>query len=190
MLRITIPSREKWDERKCEFLYSEEQTLDLEHSLVSISKWESKWNKPFLTEEKKTLEETIDYVRCMTITENVSPDAYYNLTDSNMKEISSYIQAPMTATWFNENFSENKKTSKKKRAEQITSEMIYYWLVALQIPFQPCENWHLNRLLTLIKICNIKNSEHDKNSKQTPREAMKQNAALNAARRQKLHTKG
>lgn len=180
MLQITIPAVELWDERKQEFVTTKEQTLQLEHSLVSLSKWESKWCKAFLTKQEKTFEETLDYIKCMTITQNVDPEVYNYLTKENIEEIKKYIEAPMTATYFSDD-----KTVKSSR-EQITAELIYYWMIALNIPFE-CQKWHLNRLLTLIKVCNIKNQPPKKLSK---KEIMSRNAALNAARRKQLNTKG
>ena len=180
MLQITIPAVELWDERKQEFVITKEQTLQLEHSLVSISKWESKWCKPFLTKQEKTFEETLDYIKCMTITQNVDPEVYNYLTNENIKEINEYIEAPMTATYFSD-----EKTNKTSR-EQVTAELIYYWMIALNIPFE-CQNWHLNRLLTLIKVCSIKNQPPKKISR---KEIMSRNAALNAARRKQLNTRG
>ena len=180
MLRITIPAVEQWDEAKQEFIYTKEQTLSLEHSLVSLSKWESKWCKPFLTKQEKTFEETLDYIKCMTLTQNVDPEVYNCLTNENIKEINEYIGAPMTATYFSD-----EKTSKTSR-EQVTAELIYYWMIAFNIPFE-CQKWHLNRLLTLIKVCNIKNQPPKKRSK---KDIMSRNAALNAARRKQLNTKG
>ncbi len=180
MLQITIPAVELWDERKQEFITTKEQTLQLEHSLVSLSKWESKWCKPFLTKQEKTFEETLDYIKCMTITQNVDPEVYNYLTNENIEEINNYINAPMTATYFSDD-----KMAKPSR-EQITAELIYYWMIALNIPFE-CQKWHLNRLLTLIKVCNIKNQPPKKISK---KEIMRRNAALNAARRKQLNTKG
>ena len=180
MLQITIPAREMWDERNNEFVYTNEQTLQLEHSLISLSKWESKWNKPFLSKESKTYEETLDYVKCMTLTQKVSPEIYTNLTDENMRDIQRYIEAPMTAT----TFSEEKNT--KGNREIVTSELIYYWMIALGIPLE-CEKWHLNRLLTLVRVCNIKNSPPKKMGKNA---IMSRNASLNAARRKRLNSKG
>lgn len=180
MLKITIPDEEFYDESKAMFVYAKGQTLQLEHSLVSISKWEAKWNKPFLSKDEKTFEETIDYIRCMTITQNVDPDIYGRLTDSNIEEINKYIEAPMTATTFSED--NNRKFSR----EIITSEIIYYWMIVHNIPCE-YQKWHLNRLLTLIRVCNIKNAA----PKKRPRsEIMRQNAAINAARRKRLNSKG
>jgi hypothetical protein len=180
MLTITIPATEIFDERKGEFVYTKEQTLQLEHSLLSISKWESKWCKPFLGKQNRSTEEIIDYIKCMTLNKNVSDDVYNCLSQSNITAINDYIGAPMTATYFS-------NTERGKRnSEQITSELIYYWMISLNIPFE-CQKWHVNRLLTLIRVCNIKNQPPKKMSK---REIMSRNAALNAARRQQLNTKG
>ena len=183
MLNIKIPSMELWDSEKQEFTYTKEIDLCLEHSLVSLSKWESKWHKPFLSKEEHSKEETIDYVRCMTITQNVAPEYYYYLTEENMKAIKEYISDPMTATWFNKN---NENHVGRNNSEQITSELIYYWMIALQIPVE-FQKWHLNRLLTLIKICNIKNQPGKKIPKY---EQYANNHALNMARRSKMHSKG
>jgi len=180
MLRITIPAVEQWDEIKQEFVFTKEQTLSLEHSLVSLSKWESKWCKAFLTKQEKTLEETLDYIKFMTITKNIDPEVYNYLTNRNIIEINEYIEAPMTATYFSD-----EKISKTNR-ELITAEIIYYWMIALNIPFE-CQKWHLNRLLTLIKVCNIKNQPPKKRGK---KEIMSRNNALNAARRKQLNTRG
>ena len=180
MLRITIPAVEQWDEVKQEFVYTKEQTLSLEHSLVSLSKWESKWCKAFLTKQEKTFEETLDYIKFMTITQNVDPKVYNYLTNENIDEVNKYIEAPMTATYFSED-----KTSKINR-EQVTAELIYYWMISLNIPFE-CQKWHLNRLLTLIKVCDIKNTPPKKRSR---KDIMSRNAALNAARRKQLNTMG
>lgn len=180
MLSLTIPARELYDERTNTFIYEEEQTLELEHSLLSLSKWESKWCKPFLGKDKLTYEQTIDYVRCMTLNEVTDPRIYDRLTNGNIKSIEEYIEAPMTATWF----SDEKKG--KNSSQQITNELIYYWMVALQIPFE-CEKWHLNRLFTLIKVCNAENKPKKKMSQ---KELLSRNAALNAARRKQLNSKG
>lgn len=180
MLWITIPSAEQWDELKQEFTSTKEQRLQLEHSLVSLSKWESKWCKAFLTKQEKTFEETLDYIKFMTLTQNVEPSVYNYLTNGNLDAVNKYIEAPMTATYFSED-----KTDGISR-EQITAELIYYWMIALNIPFE-CQKWHLNRLLALIKVCNIKNHQPKKRS---GKEIMNRNAALNAARRKKLNTRG
>lgn len=180
MLRITIPSAELWDEQNQEFIYTKEQTLQLEHSLVSLSKWESKWCKPFLTKKEKTYEETIDYIKCMTLTQNVNPNVYRYITNENIRQINDYIDAPMTATTIRE------ETNGKMNREQITSELIYYWMIALNIPFE-CQKWHLNRLITLIRVCDIKNRPPKKMSR---KQLLSRNAALNAARRKKHNTKG
>ena len=180
MLRITIPATELWDEDKEEFINIKEHTLQLEHSLVSLSKWESKWHKPFLSKDIKTEEENIDYIKCMTITQNVDPKVYDFIPNDIREKIKEYIEDKMTATWFND------EKSGKGGSEQITSELIYYWMITQNIPIK-CEKWHLNRLLTLIKVCNVKNQPPKKVGKKA---LMSQRSQLNAARRKQLNTRG
>lgn len=180
MLQITVPALEGWDESKQEFVDYKAQTLQLEHSLIAISKWESKWHKPFLVKEQKTKEETLYYIKCMTITQNVDPEVYNRLTQQNIDDINAYIDDPMTATTFSDE--QNGKPSR----EIITSELIDYWMIANNIPVE-YRKWHLNRLITLIKICSVKNSPPKKHSK---KELLSRNAALNAERRKRLNTKG
>lgn len=175
MLEIIIPKQEYFDELHDEFINVPEQRLTLEHSLVSLSKWESKWNKPFLGADSKTIDESLDYIRCMTVNKNVDPMAYKGITPELFQKVNDYIGAPMTATWF------TKEPPKNGKTEVVTAEIIYYWMIALNIPFE-CEKWHLNRLLTLIKVCNIKNSPPKKMSR---REIMERNRALNKARKKR-----
>ena len=180
MMKLVIPDVELWDEVNETFIYRKGQTLQLEHSLVSLSKWESKHAKPFLSRGERTYEETVDYIRCMTLTQNVDPDVYKNITDKNMKEVETYIDTPMTATTFSQN--QNRGSS----GEQVTAELIYYWMISLNIPFE-CQKWHLNRLLTLIRVCTIKNQPKKKGSQ---RDIMRRNASLNNARRKRYNTRG
>lgn len=180
MLQIVVPAIEYYDERNNKFVEMKEQTLHLEHSLISLSKWESKWNKPFLSRRDKTQEETLDYIRCMTLTQNVDPSVYSRLSSENISQISDYINAPMTATTFSD-----RRTGKASR-EIITAELVYYWMVNYNIPFE-CQKWHLNRLLTLIRVCTIKNSPPKKMSEA---EVMRQQAELNEIRKAQLNTKG
>jgi hypothetical protein len=179
MLKIVIPPNEAFDETTNEFISFKGQTIQIEHSLVSLSKWESKWHKPFLSKGEKTTEETIDYVRCMTITQNVDPNVYKFVTSDNVKSIEAYIDERMTATTFN-----NPKQTINKSI--ITAEIIYYWMITFNIPFE-CQKWHLNRLLTLINVCSAKSQPPGKMNK---KEIMSRNASLNAARKQALGTKG
>ena len=180
MLQITIPGAEYFDDAKQEFVYEKEQTLQLEHSLVSLSKWESKWKKAFLSGKDKSYEETLDYIKCMTITKNVNPSVYSRLTNENLEQINSYISDPMTATYF------PKDETKENSREVVTSELIYYWMIAMNVPPE-YQKWHLNRLLSLIRVCEIKNAPPKKMGR---KELMSRNAALNAARRKRLNTRG
>lgn len=181
MLELLVSiGEEYYDEVKEEFVYPEVVMLQLEHSLVSISKWESKWHKPFLTNNSKTEEETLDYIKCMTVTEHVPDEVYAFLNRDNVNRINNYIQDSMTATTF------SNRQGGKANKEIVTSELIYYWMIALGIP-QEYQYWHLNRLLTLIKICNVKNSPPKKRSQS---DIMNEYEALNRARREALKSKG
>lgn len=185
MLQITIPESEIYDEELNEFISSKKTVLQMEHSLLSLSKWESKWHKPFLSDKEKTNEEILDYIKCMTLTQNTDPSCFEIIGRSAplMRQINDYIDNPMTATWFNE---KGKEGQRRKSKSTVTSEIIYYWMIALNIPFE-CQKWHLNRLLTLIRVCNEKNEPPKKMSK---KDAMSKQKALNAARRMQYGTSG
>lgn len=178
MLKITVPAKKLFDEETNEFFDIKEQTLCFEHSLVSMSKWESKWHKPYISTEKTT-EEYIDYFRCMCLTQNVKDYVFRFLSAENYEELNNYIEDPMTATWFN-------NMEKGGGKEIITSEIIYWWMINYSIPFE-CQKWHLNRLLTLVRVCAIKSQQPKKMSKS---ETMSRNRALNEARKAAMHTRG
>lgn len=185
MLTITIPSKEYFDNESGLFHYSKETTIVLEHSLVSLSKWESKWGKPFNDGKPKTLEEIVDYIRCMTITQNVPPDAYWRITQEILEKVNTYIDEPMTGTTFR-SINKNGNNKGKVGREIVTAEIIYYWMFSYNIPLD-CQKWHLNKLLTLIRVFNVKNTPQKKMSN---KETIKHNQALNAARKKKLGTRG
>lgn len=178
-----IPKQSNWDEENEQFVNVEETRLQLEHSLISLAKWESKWHIPFLGKKEKTDEQIQDYIRCMTLTQHVDPDIYRHIPLSILNEIFDYIEDPMTATWFSK--TEEKKFGIGKR-EIITAEIVYYWMVTLNIPVQ-FEKWHLNRLLTLIRVINVKNEPSKKMSK---KDILASNRKTNAARRAKHRSKG
>lgn len=180
MLQIDVPEMEYFDDSTQEFFYRKKQTLFLEHSLISISKWESMYKKPFLDSSSKTTQETIDYIKCMTLNSNVDPIVYNGITDVMIREIEAYIEDPMTATRIMELGSKA-----KNRRQIITSELIYYWMIEFNIPFE-CQKWHLNRLMMLIRVCNEKRNP----KKMTSREMAKTNTALNAARRTMHNSRG
>lgn len=181
MLTIDVVMSESFDDSTQEFI-QETYRLNLEHSLVSLSKWESEFEKPFLDGKEKTDAETLGYIRCMVLNPEFSPEVLSRLSQQNVDAINEYINAKMTATWFNENQPQAKGPAK----EIITAEIIYYWLVAMTIPFET-QHWHLNRLLALVKVCNIKNSPKKKMGK---REQANQQRALNAQRRTQLGSLG
>lgn len=183
MLTVNVKGREMFDEATMSFSVTKDCELHLEHSLISISKWESKWHKPFLSnKDQVTTTELLDYIKCMTLDKNVDDLVYVALSKDvdAIKSINDYIQDPMTATWF----SDKKKVSD---SEIITSELVYYWMTAYNIPFA-CEKWHINRLITLIRVCSEKNNPDKK--KMGINETMSQNRALNEARKKALHTRG
>lgn len=180
MLELVVPATESYDEVTQQFINSSETHLRLEHSLVALSKWESEWEKPFIGKDVKTDEQTMSYIRCMALDPDIPPEVFHNLSPENYKAINQYIEAKMTATWFTD------KPTREGSRETITSELIYYWMIALNIPME-CENWHLGRLFTLIKVCNQKNSPPKKMTKQELRE---RNRRLNAERKAQLNTTG
>lgn len=181
MLTIKIPSAEYFIESTSEFIKVDECILHLEHSLRSLALWESLWERPFISGKPLTVVQTIDYIKCMTLDTNVNPLVYKGITNDIVEKVEAYIKRPMTATWFNE--SEHTGPKNKKA---ITAEIIYYQMTVLNIPFE-CDTWHLNRLLTLIKVCAIKNAPPKKMSKQ---EMYNRNRALNAARKKRTGSKG
>lgn len=180
MLTIVIPNHEFYDEKREEFIEVKETRLCLEHSLVSISKWESKYEKPFLDKKQKTTEEILYYIKCMTITQNVNPIVYEALTEKNVNDINDYIESNMTATTFVEHGSPG------GNKEIMTSEIIYYYMIMYGIPFE-CQKWHIKRLITLIRVCSVKNSPAKKMSK---KDTAKMYRELNAQRRAKMNSKG
>jgi len=181
MLTIIVPSVEYYDEIKEEFVpVTKEQTLKLEHSLLSLYEWESKWNKAWYSRQEKTVDETTDYIRCMTLNQDVDPKVYDNLSTDNINQVKKYLEAPLTAIHF------PKDKLGGSNNETITNELIYYWMVALNIPFT-CEKWHLNHLFNLVRVCNLKAKPPKKGNQ---RDSMSRNAALNAARRKQYNTKG
>lgn len=184
MLTIKIKAAEYFVESKNQFINVEERDLHLEHSLASVAEWESKWKKPFLSDTPKTLEESIDYVRCMTLDKDVNEDTYYGITNTMMDKVNTYIGESMTATWFGD--ADKKIRSKTTRKETVTAELIYYWMITYNIPME-CQFWHLSRLITLIRVFNVKNTPPKKLGK---KELMARNRALNEARRKQLNSKG
>lgn len=186
MLELTIQPPECWDETSEEFIYLKPVTLRLEHSLLSISKWEAKWKKPWLSKTKdKTYEESLDYIRCMTVNKDVPDYAYIYIDRKTMEVIEQYIDDNHTATWFSNNAMT--KTGAAKRNQVVTSELIYFWMSQYNLPFDVCEKWHLGRLLTLIDVCNRETQPSKKMSRD---EINRQNHALNMARRAQHHSKG
>jgi len=180
MFKLVIPSVELFDQKNNLFINEKGTEIQLEHSLIALSKWESKYCRAFLTKEDKSREETLDYVRAMTVTQNVDDSLYSRITEDLLLKVYEYINNPMTATYLYVD-----KSAPLNR-EKITSELIYYWMVALQIPFE-CQKWHLNRLLTLIDVCNRKSQPQKKMSKNDIRA---RNRALNESRRAQLGTRG
>ena len=181
MLEINIPGEERWDERINQFVYDKPVTLRLEHSLLALAKWESKWHKPFLDEHTpKTAQETLDYVRCMTVTQGVDPAVYTRLTRQNMAAIQTYMKDPMSAATFKD------RKGPQRRAQYQSAETFYAAMASYGIPFS-CEKWHLNRLLALIRACGEQNMQPTKMGKQEQAAHVR---ALNAQRRAKYHSRG
>lgn len=179
MLTITIPENELFDEATNRFVHVKASTIQMEHSLVSVRKWESKWHIPFFIKDNKTEKQLLDYYKCMTITQHVNPYVYLVLTDENIKEIWDYIGDPMTATWFHE-------TKRNGSNSIITAEKIYYYMLECRIPFD-CEKWHLNQLMTLIRVCGEMNDP--KNKKKNTGKMSRSEFAAMAKTRSELNAK-
>jgi len=180
MLVLHLPETELFDESDGTFYKTEPITLRLEHSLISVSKWESKWKTPFLDKKDKSREEIDGYIEAMILNENFPPGVISRFGSEHYRAINEYIESTESATTF------GKMPERKGRGETITAELIYYWMVAFQIPFV-CETWHLNRLFALVKICNIKNSKPDKKSRA---EMARDYREMNAKRKAELGTTG
>lgn len=181
MLQVTIPGIEYYNESTETFEETKSQTLQLEHSLISVSKWESKWKKAFLSDKQRSLEESTDYIKCMTLTQNVNQECYNNITQELFQEINKYIDDSMTATSFSHG-----SGGGKARNQTVTAEIVYYWMISFNIPFE-CQKWHLNRLMALIQVCSIKQENPKKMSRQR---ILQENTAMNEARKKELQTSG
>lgn len=181
MLRVVVPQQELFNAETNRFEDVGGFALELEHSLASVSKWEEIWEKPFLGKEEKTPEETLSYIQCMILTPDVPPNVLHGLTKENLEAINDHLKAKKTATWFNERADQGRGSS-----EVVTAELIYYWMTAFNVPFE-CQYWHLNRLLTLLKVCNEKNAPKKKMNR---RQAMQEQKRLNAQRRAEYGTRG
>lgn len=184
MLVLNVSKKELYDDYKNEFINIDSYVITLEHSLLSVSKWESIYEKPFLNDQELTAEEQIEYIKCMSITQNVPDIVYKTLSKSEIGQVSKYIEDKKTATFFNNRSQGNNVRNTKI----VTSELIYSWMVKYQIPFE-CQKWHLNRLLTLIEICKLDN-EDPKSKRMSKNEIYEYNKALNKARRAKYNSKG
>lgn len=196
VLTLKIPAKQSWNEKTEEFVYSDAVTLKLEHSLLSLAHWESNWNIPFLSNlDKLTVEQWLDYIRCMTITKGVDPEVYARLTKEQYKAINEYMEAPMTATWFAGESKPNERNSATKPRPKrpprrggtvMTAEVLYCQMFSFGIP-KECEKWHLNRLLTLIRVCQESQAPAKKMSKG---DRLTQQRMLNEQRKAKLKTRG
>ena len=182
MLRLTVVTAEGFDDATSQFVEASSVVLELEHSLLSLSKWESKWETPFLGSQDKTNEQVLDYICMMSSSGEIPPEVLAHMGPEHFNAINKYINSKMTATTFRE-------TRESKNNEIITAELIYYWMIALGIPFE-CQEWHLERLLTLIKVCNIKNAPKDKQNGGFTKVSAADRRALNEQRRREAGSSG
>jgi hypothetical protein len=180
VLTIIVPGIEMFDETSQEFKTKGDVVLELEHSLVSLSKWEEIFEKPFLGDAEKTTHEVMEYIKMMTVTPEVPEEVFDKLSEENIVAINNYINAKRTATWFSE------APGAPRSREVITAELVYHWMITFNIPFE-CQKWHLNKLFTLIRVCNIKQAKPKKMSRT---EIAARNRELNAQRREQFNTTG
>lgn len=180
MLKLVLPETEYYDETQNLFVTQEPKTLVLEHSLRSVARWESKWNVAFLSDKEKTREQTLDYITCMSVNKNIPDSLLQRIGNKELQTVSDYINAKMTATTI------TRRGTKRPTSEIVTAEIIYWWMIQYGIPPE-YEKWHLNRLLMLIEVCNLKSGPQKKMGRQ---EQMAQQRALNKARQAKYKTKG
>lgn len=170
-LTIHIPETELWDETREVFVHVKEQTLTLEYSLVNVSKWESRWQKIFLSPEEKTEEQKRDFVYCMICNENTDPNVIYAFTEEDFKKVDRYISTSQSAAIIPE-----EKTNEPKSNELLSTDLIYYYLAQMQVPYIPTQDWHLSRVMSLIRIGSFKNKPEKKLNKQ---EAVAQVESIN-----------
>lgn len=181
MLSIIVPGREFYDEESELFVTVGETQLELEHSLVSLSKWESRWEKPFIGNAEKTTEQVTSYIQFMCLTPDVPPEVFDRVSNENLQEINDYLNSKMTATWFSAD-----ETATKGPQEVITSEVVYYWMITMNVPME-CQHWHLERLFTLLKVIQLKSAPPKKRNRA---DVAAQRRALNQKRQQEFGTKG
>lgn len=186
MLQLTIQGQRFWNEEDEEFVYPEPIFLELEHSLVTLSKWESEFEKPFLSKDEKSEEEVLRYIEIMIQTPNVSPEVFQYFTDDHLREINDYMSAKMTATWFND----PPAGTQPPNREVITAELVYYWMISYEMPVEPFQHWHLNRLFTLLKVFSAKNSKKQKMNPEQKKDWLADRQRLNDLRKQQMGTDG
>ena len=181
MLTISLINQDFFDAETSEFIEYPDMEIQLEHSLISMSKWESLFEKPFLAPGQRSRDEVLSYIGCMILTPGIDSSVVNRLGNNELSLIDAYISSKQSATTFGDLPARNKSSG-----ETITSELIYYWMVAFNIPFE-CQTWHLNRLFSLIRILNLK---QEKPKKMSRAEISARNAELNAKRRAALGTSG
>lgn len=187
MIEITIPKGQIVDDETGNVYRAEKDwTLVLEHSLISVQKWEAKWHVAFLNRGTRTFEQTIDYLRCMTLTPNVPEEIYYCIPEKEMKKVLDYVDDPMTATRVNDDSESQRGFGRKIGREVVTAEVIYYWMISLNIPAE-YKKWHLNQLLTLIRVINAKNQPK---KKRRMKDVLEEYRAINEANKARFHTEG
>lgn len=179
MLTIVVPLQEGVDQDN-NFVLIEGFELELEHSLASLSKWESKFEKPFLSSKEKTTEEVLAYIECMCRTPNVPPEVWGKLSQDNYNAINAYIDSKQTATWFSDD------KPQTQSGEIITAEIVYFWMTSMRIPWE-AQHWHLNKLFTLVRVFDLKSAKPKPMGRA---EQLQRQRELNQKRRAEMKTKG
>lgn len=179
---------ELFDEETNTFLHPVGKKLHLEHSLLSISKWEAEWEIPFLNTDK-TSEQSLSYIKCCVLDDDFDELLLNTLSDKNILDFNAYLSKGMTAKKIidlRSSLSQKRKSRRPASQKALTSEDIYYSMIQFHV-WKECEEWPLQRLLSLLQLCSLKSNSTGEMSKSDQAKFYREE---NARRKAKYHTNG